>query len=280
MNEKQIMVIVEIMPWMIGVLVFFLIFSIVVNFHPTQYVVKTYERINNRLKEQKNGLFDYENTRLFLISNGATFHLGHWINPISYIMMRVLCSLGAFFLGIQFQWYLAVIFAVMGFLFPEYYLIRANKRDNEKLLSQVQTMYITLMVQIKAGVYITDALSECYQNFEKGRLRDALEEMTAEFYINKSFDDVINHFNEKFNNTYIDSLCVILIQAQETGQAVELLGDMSEQLKDMKSAKLLHKKEALDRTITFCLLGMIAAILGVIIYACVTEMFGTVTGGL
>lgn len=265
---------IDIMPWVISILVFAFMFVVAVSFKPTQYVVRTYERINNRLSEQKSGIFDYERIRRFLMANGAHFYYGRWLNPTSYVLVRLLCSVGMFFLGIQFHWILAILGTILGFMLPQLYIYRRNKKDNRALLSQIQTLYIALMVQIKAGVYITDALSECYQSFSKGRLRAALEEMTAEVYINKSFEDVINHLNEKFNNIYIDSLCVILLQAQETGQAVELLGDMTEQLKDMKAAELLHKKEALNRTVTFCYLGMIAAVLGVILYACVTEIYG------
>ena len=37
-------------------------------------------------------------------------------------------------------------------------------------------------------------------------------------------------------NRYIDALCITILQACESGQAVELLGDIGEQLKDMEEA--------------------------------------------
>ncbi len=274
MEEKTISILINFMPFLISAMAFLLIYIIAKSYHPAQYFIKTYERINNRLKEQKSGLFDYNNIQQFLTANGAAFHYGAGINPTNYIMMRIIISTGGFGVGIQFHWTVAVMAAVLGFYLPSFYLMRANMRDNDGLLPQLQTMYNTLMVQIKAGVYITDALAECYHSFPKGRLRTALEEMNTELFVNKSFDEVLERFNSKFNNTFIDTLCVILKQAQESGQAVDLLRDMSEQLKDMKAARLLKKKESLDRSITFCLLGIMAAMIAVIVYACVTDMFG------
>ena len=80
-------------------------------------------------------------------------------------------------------------------------------------------------------------------------------------------------FQKKFDNRYVDSLCMIIVQAMESGQSVELLNDLSEQIKDMEASVLSQKKEALDRSVTFYQLGILVAIMGVILYACVTQMF-------
>ena len=73
--------------------------------------------------------------------------------------------------------------------------------------------------------------------------------------------------------SFCSALCITLIQAGESGQAVELFQDMGEQLKDLELTALRHQKSALDRSITFYQLGMLGATLGVILYACVGYMF-------
>ena len=72
----------------------------------------------------------------------------------------------------------------------------------------------------------------------------------------------------------MDSLCITILQALESGQAVELLGDIGEQIKDMEETVLARKKAALERSITFYQLGILIAVLGIALYACVTYMFG------
>ena len=56
---------------------------------------------------------------------------------------------------------------------------------------------------------------------------------------------------------------------------MELLRDMTIQIEDMRTVLQLKKKEQLNRITTFCLLGIMAAVLGVVIYATVVTMFQT-----
>ena len=68
-------------------------------------------------------------------------------------------------------------------------------------------------------------------------------------------------------------MCITILQACESGQAVELLGDIGEQLKDMEAAVMNSKKSSLDRSITFYQLGILVAVMIVIVYACVSYLF-------
>ena len=88
----------------------------------------------------------------------------------------------------------------------------------------------------------------------------------------------MDRFQQKFDNRYVDSLCITLLQALESGQALELLSDIGEQIKDMEAGVLERKKNALDRSITFYQLGVLAVVLGLALYACVVYMFGAAAG--
>lgn len=253
-----------------------LFFALAVVFSKTnkrkQTIKKVYERVNNRLREKK-GFFDYEKIDKFLLANGGAYHYGAKINPIKLTIYRLILATIGFMLGIQFHAILAVIVTILGFQAPMFMLTYLNAKDNQKMLPEIQDVYNTLRVQVRAGIHITNALAECYHGIERGRLRRNLEELTNEIYIKKSVEVAINHFNEKFNNGFIDTLCSIIIQAQESGQIVELLADISEQIKAMQSAILIKRKEKLDRQITLYTLVLVAAVLAVILYACVTMMF-------
>lgn len=85
----------------------------------------------------------------------------------------------------------------------------------------------------------------------------------------------LESFQGKFDNRHIDALCITILQALESGQAVELLTDLAEQIKDMELTVLNRKKAALDRSITFYQLGILTAVLGIVLYACVTQMLRT-----
>ena len=109
-------------------------------------------------------------------------------------------------------------------------------------------------------------------------LKQALLELAGDLVMRAELEEQLVKFQGKFDNRYIDSLCMILLQAMESGQSVDLLGDLSEQIKDMEAAVLGQKKEALDRSVTFYQLGILVAVMGLVLYACVTQMFTAVTG--
>ena len=49
--------------------------------------------------------------------------------------------------------------AVYCFCLPKLLLIYLNKADNERMLPEMKLVYHGLEIQIRAGVYITDALA-------------------------------------------------------------------------------------------------------------------------
>ena len=71
-------------------------------------------------------------------------------------------------------------------------------------------------------------------------------------------------------------MCIILLQARESGQAMELLRDISQQITDMQASLQLKKKEKLNRITTFCLMGIMGAMIGVALYAAITQMYASV----
>ena len=54
--------------------------------------------------------------------------------------------------------------------------------------------------------------------------------------------EALDRFQSRFDNRYIDSLCITILQALESGQALALLGDITEQIKDMEETVLERKK--------------------------------------
>ena len=68
---------------------------------------------------------------------------------------------------------------------------------------------------------------------------------------------------------------MIVLQTLESGQAVELLSDLTEQIKDMEAAVFSKKKEALNRSTTLYQPLIFAAVLLIELFACVTNMFAS-----
>lgn len=273
MELQDIKLVLRILSILIALFGFGTLTSLAVTYQPGR-MLRIYERIHQKLREKKRW-FDYEKTDLFLRKTGASYHFGTWIEPIKYQAIRFLIAVCGLFLGSQYHLIVSFCLFLLGYQLPKIYLLYANLQDNEKLLPEMKMLYNALAIQIKSGLYVTDALAECYNNIWNKRLRQALLDLSGSIVLKADIYEALNELQSKFDNRQIDSLCVILAQAMESGQAVELLSDISGQIKDMEVAVLAKKKSKLDRDTTFYLLGIMATMLGLVLYACITQMFTT-----
>lgn len=220
----------------------------------------------------------YQRREKWIVKNGGAFHYGRHINSVRLLAVQlILAALGMGVLA-GTSWALGVFAGVLLYFIPMGLLLYLNYQDNQRLLPELKLVYHAMEIQIRAGVYVTDALAECYGNVQEKRLRTALLELAGDIVMRADIYDAINSFQSKFDNRYVDSLCIIVLQALESGQAVELLGDLGEQIKDMEEVVLNRKKGKLDRSITFYQLTMLAAVLAIALYACVTHMLREVAG--
>lgn len=245
---------------------------------PGRFILEKYEKFSQDCKEGKNDILDYSKTERFLCMNGAAFHFGSWVNPITYTALRiVLCGIGLF-LGASYEIWLGFLTAAFFLWIPDFFVITMNAADNNRLLPELKLVYHAIAIQVKSGVYIVDSLAECYGSVREKRLKQALRELSGDLVMKSDVDSALEKLQGKFDNRYIDTLCITILQALESGQAVDVLNDIAEQIKDMEAALLDKKKTNMDRSITFYQLGILTAILIVVIYTCVTHMFAAAAG--
>ncbi len=255
-----------------GGAVFVMVTAVALTAAPGRMLLRTYEEVGQYLKKSRSSLWDYRKLQSYLTSRGAAYHFWRQIGPISYVLLRVVCGSLGMLLGSRAGLTAAIVLAGLGYFLPDVLLIYMNKKDNERLLPEIKLVYSAIAMQIRAGVYLTDALSECYVSVQPGRLREALCTLCSEIAMKSDLEDALERFRQKFQNQYIDGLCIAILQALESGQAVELLSDIAEQMKDMEVSLMNRKKSSLDRSITFYQLGILSAVLAVVIYACVVHM--------
>ena len=253
---------------------FLLMRTLCVSYHPERRLLHTYQELTGLLRERRSLSAWYRRKEEWLAKNGGAFHYGKWINPMRLLAIQMVLAGLSFSALAAVSWELGVIGGAIAFFLPSGTLTYLNRQDNRRLLPELKLIYHAMELQIKAGVYVTDALAECYGSVQEKRLRSALLNLAGDIVMRADIYDAINAFQRRFDNVYVDSLCIVVLQALESGQAVELLGDIGEQIKDMEETELQRKKAALDRSITFYQLGIFAVVLGIALYACVKYMFG------
>ncbi len=274
MEERQILLMLKILPIVSALLTALLFHVLRTAYHPGRLALKAYRELSGLLRERGKRSAWYLRTEKWLRRNGAGYHYGEKIDPAGFLAARIiLASLGLLALSRVGAW--AGIGAFGGLFFlPVLLLDYLNRRDNEKMLPELKLVYHALEIQIQAGVYVVDALSECHGSVRERRLRKALLDLAGDIVMKADIYKALERFQDRFDNRYIDSLCITVLQALESGQALALLGDIGEQIKDMEETVLERKKGALDRSITFYQLGVLTIVLGIALYACVTYLFG------
>ncbi len=254
--------------------VFFVLLALGKGGQSQKRVLKAYYEISGLLRERGKNSSCYQQLTGWLLKNGAVYHYGKWVEPVRFLALCMTLGLaGALACARLGAAYGAAAFFLLALL-PVWLLRCLNKRDNERLLPELKLVYHALEIQIRAVVYVTDALAECYGNVQEKRLRQALLELAGDIVLKADVRDCLEKFQGKFSNSYVDSLCITVLQALESGQAVELLRDIGEQVKDMEAVVLERKKASLDRKITFCQLGVLTVVLGIALYLCVSYMLG------
>ncbi len=275
MKQNQVELWVLISAIISAIFTFGAMFVLLRGNHVKRIILKSYENMFLRVKENNSGFFSYEKWERYLRIHGAAFHFGKWMNPVSYFVLCLLTCLALFVLGLSQSVLLSIGGALIGLMLPGLLVEYMDKRDNEEMLTDLNLLYSALSIQIRAGVYVTDALAECYSSVRQIRLKRALLQLSGDIVMKADLGKALLDFQNQFCNKYVDSLCITISQAMESGQAVELLGDIAQQIKDMEILTQNRKKQQLDRSITFYELGIFAAIICFVIFTCVQSLFQT-----
>lgn len=220
----------------------------------------------------------YEKLGSWLKKNGASYHIGKKIDPGRFTGICIVMGCAGFLAGMSISFFMGLVLGTaLLFLLP-LAVPALNRADSRNMLPDIRLIYHSLGVQIKSGVYVTDALAECSSSVTNKRLKDGLSEFYAAVIMKSDIYSSLERFRSSFDDRYIDSLCITVVQALESGQAVELLSDIAEQVRDMEEEVFESRKASLDRLLTLCQLLVLGAVLSTALYTCVMYMMQRAVG--
>ena len=84
----------------------------------------------------------------------------------------------------------------------------------------------------------------------------------------------LEEFSVKFKNPYIDMLVMTIEQSLQTGQAGQMLADISSQMSDVEHAINIKEKDKLENKILMLQLALYAGILVTTVYVLAMELSG------
>lgn len=269
MTIEQITLCKSLLKILIPVLVVTIILKFNFKTQMTALGTRSKDFAENILRRSKLKYLDSDSIQKYLESTGATYMFKGFANTGFFIMLKILSAILLYFLVMQISKNFLIVFliAAAGFFIPELLLNVSDYFDNETILPDMKKIYDTIRIQTKAGVFLDDALSECYLAAKNRRLKSALLELTTEISIKKNIEEALENFNGKFRNEHIKTFCMVINQAQASGKSSQLLRDLSDQMKDLQHSINLKNKEALDRKVQIVELLIFVGLLAVTVYS-------------
>lgn len=220
----------------------------------------------------KKCLVNYVNKKNKYLKQNGAFYMFPNLNVKVFYIIKI--ATAAVF-GILMYIICPSVFVVMvclGYLFPDMLLKLSNSSDNDSMMSDIESIYDIMRIQARAGVFIQDSLMDCYSSSKNSRLKAALIELCNQISTSCTMEEAVTQFNDKFNNRHIDILSIVLRQSQTSGKTVQILSDMSEQIRQVRHSMALKEEGRLERKIEFLELLIFIGVLAIGVYSMGNEI--------
>lgn len=228
------------------------------------------------LKKSSKGYFSYERIEKYLNQMGVNDMFDSEVSPSSFILVKIFMALVLSLVGIKEGIFILTIgLALLGFFIPDIFINLSNNEDNDKILIDLKKVYDTLRIQTKAGVFLTSSIAECYLVAENRRLKKALLELNNKIIAKNDIETAIEEFNAKFKNSYIDTFCIVIKQSLESGKTVQILEDLSEQIKDIQQAISIKEAEKVKYKLEGLQFLIYVGVIAIVVYGIFTELMSS-----
>lgn len=253
---------------LIPILIFRFVY-IIENKKVTKFAI---DKINKNIRKSDNSSLSYDKIESFLTSMGVNVLFDREIEPGEFILFKIFFAFLLFMVGLKINIIVSIPLLFIGFFIPDFILKLSNQGDNNEMLMDIKKMYDTLRIQTKAGMFLTNSLTECYLVVSNKRLKRALLELNTDILTYNDVELAIDQFNRKFKNSQIDSFCIIIKQSLQSGQTVQILNDLSSQIKDIEKGLYLQIKAKTERKLELIELFLFIGVVAIIFYGVFSEL--------
>ena len=222
----------------------------------------------------------FDDTKIFLSTHGVNYMFRKNISPFEYYFACLFFGIFSAFVVMSLNTltlssiFLGIIAFIIGAILPRIIIKISNSSDNDEMLPDICIIYNFMKIQAEAGVFASTSLGECYKQVKNPRLKSALKDFKKYMIAKNDIVQALQDFNIKFNNTYIDTLCITLEQSTKTGQSIQMLSDVSDQLQDIEHVLYIKEKDKADSITAMMEFFVFAIILAIVVYATFTEVTG------
>lgn len=174
-------------------------------------------------KERK--LFVREYIEDWLIRKGMGFEYGGKIGYELFILISIFMGIFGGIIAAKLNPTCVPVGVIIGVIMFPFLIHDSDKRDNVRMLPDIERIFSTIYIQNRAGVYLPTTIINCAKNIKHDRLKSAFDSLGAAVIANKDIELELHNFEKKFDNIYLSSLVIIIRQALTTGRAEAMLRD-------------------------------------------------------
>lgn len=259
---------------MIGICAAFF-FTVWNGFHRLVYVNKDVRaKIDKEMK--KSGIFYKYKTRMSQI--GIMYRMNDYnLSPMWYLLVRiavgVLLFMALVVAGVPIP--IPVIGIPIGYIGVDLLFAHINKNDNKDFLIDIFNTYANLNIQMKSGLYITDALEYSYKGAKNERYKQAMEEMILNLSDKTvSMAEAIDTFHGRFLSPEIDNLCSMLENLLQYGIDDAYADNMLNEIKTIMLASSQEAEHDIESKAGMLTLAFFAVIIFIVVVAVMSGMSG------
>lgn len=199
------------------------------------------------------------------------------IKPEEYIlfqwMITVLCG-GIFYLFTQ-QWFFILVGAIIGFLFPKWYVRKKQQKRTLQFNEGLADMITTIIGSLRAGFSFPQALKSVVEE-ASSPIKDEMESVLKEMQYGKSLEDALNDLKERMPSEDLDLMVqAILIQRQVGGNLATVLDKIVETIRERTKIHRQITTLTAQGRLSGYVIAFLPVILGFILYLMQPSYIGT-----
>lgn len=199
------------------------------------------------------------------------------IKPEEYILFQWMITVlggGIFYLFTQ-QWFFILVGAIIGFLFPKWYVRKKQQKRTLQFNEGLADMITTIIGSLRAGFSFPQALKSVVEE-ASSPIKDEMESVLKEMQYGKSLEDALNDLKERMPSEDLDLMVqAILIQRQVGGNLATVLDKIVETIRERTKIHRQITTLTAQGRLSGYVIAFLPVILGFILYLMQPSYIGT-----
>ena len=259
----------EIMLKYILLLLIFVCCYLVVNRLNVKFQFEKYKNKSNSLFQTKEIQFKDFISKINFIKTKETFLFKQGyplkLDVIRYYFLKILLAIVFFCIALinyKSLFYAIILSFVAYFILDAYIFINKKSRDQE-ICNDLLNIINSICLQLAAHVSLKDSLKKQYENCDNKDFKKAIIEFSTTYELSElDIDYAIQRLNSRFDILELDMFCNALSEYNKSGNIIEILENLSENLGYKHIEKL---KQGTRNKIIYITFGVILALTNIIL---------------